>query len=38
MIWLWAGAALIVAALETVRWLGSHMRLIWRYVPLAARP
>lgn len=31
MTWLEAGAALIVAALVMVRWLGSHMCLIWRY-------
>jgi hypothetical protein len=30
MAWLEAGAGLIVAALVAVRWLGSHMRLIWR--------
>ena len=31
--WLEAGAALIVTALVAVRWLGSHMRLVWRYGP-----
>jgi hypothetical protein len=31
--WLEAGAALIVTALVAVRWLGSHLRLVWRYRP-----
>jgi hypothetical protein len=31
------GAGLIVAALVLVRWLGSHMRLIWR-APRRQRP
>ena len=33
MMWLEAAAGLIVAALAAVRWLGSHMRLVWRYGP-----
>jgi hypothetical protein len=33
MAWLEAGAGLMVAALVAVRWLGSHMRLVWRYAP-----
>jgi hypothetical protein len=33
MAWLEAGAGLMVAALALVRWLGSHMQLIWRYGP-----
>jgi hypothetical protein len=31
MPWLEAGVALIVAAFVLVRWLGSHMRLVWLY-------
>ena len=31
--WLEAAMALIVAALVLVRWLGSHMRLVWLYGP-----
>jgi hypothetical protein len=33
MTWLEAAVALVVAALVLVRWLGSHMRLVWRYGP-----
>lgn len=33
MIWLEAGAVLILAALMLVRWLGSHLTLVWRYAP-----
>jgi len=33
MAWLEAGAGLMVAGLVAVRWLGSHMRLVWRYGP-----
>ena len=33
MAWLEAAAGLIVAALVFVRWLGSHLQLIWRYEP-----
>ena len=33
MIWLEASAGLTVAALVLVRWLGSHLTLVWRYAP-----
>lgn len=33
MAWLEAGAGLIVTVLMAVRWLGSHLQLIWRYGP-----
>ncbi len=33
MAWLEATVALLVAALGAVRWLGSHMRLVWRHRP-----
>jgi hypothetical protein len=31
--WAVIGVALVVAALVLVRWLGSHIQLIWRYSP-----